>query len=1124
MIHFVIGGAGCGKSTVLMETARRYAAQSAKIRTLVPEPFAFTYDKRLYHALGAKDFNRVSASSFRSLTADILDHAAAFRTDPADEVCRTVTLFQVIRSLSQNHALLYYNTQAEKPYFLTEMAAQITELLQSGTQPDILLEAAEKSKGALHEKLFDIVRVYTDYLSALEEQGMHDRNGDTVRAAAAANASGFFSDEIIFMDEFESFTGDQMQLIEVMLRDAAELWIALRSDDLSAPDYSRFDAVNQTAAALRAIAGKYGIPQEIVRCGKPYRFTEPSLAHLSKYLYEKVKKPFPDEAAVTIVRARDTTLEAEYCAAQIRQLLMGGNVRASDIKIVMHDLSAYGALLEAAFQRYDIPFFMDRRQSVLHTAVMQMPLILLNLMQKTTTDDILRLLKTQLSPLSPAEAAALENYAFTWSIEGKQWENPFYPASDPNGTYEALRQTLMQPLLALRKTVRCGKTSKKTPVTGAQLCAAVYRCMQDMDVPTRIGISASRMKDGGDTEGGRALRRLWNRLTELLDILHDSLGDSCMSPKLLADLLTAVLRSNQIPLAPQMLDAVTVQTAAAARYDDEKIVFVLGVNEGQFPASIFQSGFFTETERAELMLHGVSLSRSVRDLCASERLIVYKTLSAPANRLWLSYALADESGSRKTPSALLDEVRWILPHLHEENADDMGIGFYVSTVSAAYYTYVQDYAVSPAERKTVDALLHGLPKESARLARLSAHHDPARLRIKNTGLIKKLLGSALNVSATQIEHAMKCPFMGYCADGLRLYVRQKQELDALSTGNLVHHCMEQLFRQYPRRSDFLALDQKALSKHIAACASEFLDSDLGGAENKDERFMQTFSRLQSRMTALLEHTQKEMQQSRFTPDACELVIGRRKDKQGIRPYQITLANGTELILNGQIDRVDLCEQDGQTYLRIVDYKTGQKAFSLADIYYGLNLQMLLYLFAISDDAKAYPKVQPAGVLYMPAGAPRPGRLRDDAQSLNEYVDAYFRMSGTVLYDRGILSSMEEAIAGIYIPAKLDAADPHTGSPVLTKDSSVFTPQQLANLREYVDQTVAGYAENLLAGNVAPDPVRSHAGDTCETCGFRSLCGMDLRDKRAGRVMLSESAAAAEMRNIMKNGIQSEEGA
>ncbi|MBR5405715.1 MAG: exodeoxyribonuclease V subunit gamma, partial [Oscillospiraceae bacterium] len=613
----------------------------------------------------------------------------------------------------------------------------------------------------------------------------------------------------------------------------------------------------------------------------------------------------------------------------------------------------------------------------------------------------------------------------------------------------------------------------------------------------------------------------WNRLTELLDILHDALGDTEMPPRTLCDLLTAVLRTNQIPLAPQMLDAVTVQNAAAARYDDDKIVFVLGVNEGAFPASIQQSGFFTESERVWLEMQGVSLSRSMRALCADERLIVYKTLSAPAEHLWLCYSLSGESGSKRTPSALLDEVRRILPHLHEENADSMGVSFYVSTAAAAYYSYVQDYAVSPDERETVRTLLTGLPGEQERLERLSAQQEPDRLRLTDPKQRKKLFGNTLTVSATQIERAKKCPFMGFCTDNLRLYMRKKQELNPLSSGNLVHLCMERLFRQYQTRDSFLTLTPADLRKHIDLCAADFLNTELGGAEDKDGRFLQNYDRLKSRIVGLLEHTQEEMRQSRFTPDACELVIGRRKEQTGISPYQLTLANGTQLILNGQIDRVDLCEQNGETYLRIVDYKTGHKEFSLADVYYGLNLQMLLYLFAISDDENAYPNIHPAGVLYMPAGAPEPGRPRDDAQPLADYIDAYFRMSGTVLLDRGILSSMEEQIAGVYIPAKLDSADPHTGKPVLTKDSSVFTPPQLANLREYVDQTVADYAEALLAGNVAPNPIRTNGADTCSTCGLQSLCGVDLRDRRSARKLPGESAAASAMRRIMENGLSAE---
>ena len=1123
MLHMILGGAGSGKSALLTQKIKEAAEAGADVRTMIPEQFAFTYDNRLYDALGPTAFNRILSGSFRNLVSEILGKIAAVPRDAADDVTKTVVLHEVLQKLSQNHALLFYGRQAEKPSFLPQAASQLAELIQSGSTPEALYDAAAGTgSGILSQKLMDIGRIYADYLDALEARGLRDTLCDLAAAAAAADGTGCLRGSFFFFDEFESFTGDQMNMIEVILRDAAEVWIALRTDDMDAPDFSRFDAVNMTARRLRDRARALEIPTETVVLTEQHRFADPSLAFLSRHLFTAEKLHYDGASGVTVAEAHDMTLEADYCAASIRRLLAGG-MKAHEIMVVMHDLQAYGSLLASAFRKYDIPYFMDLRESVLQTAVMRLPLCLLELAQRTDTDGMLRLLKTQLSPLSQTHAAKLENYVYVWDIEGQQWEQPFAEETDPQGEIEEYRQMLMKPLLRLRAACRA---QDGQPKTGAQYCEALYRCMEQMEIPLRVGGIASGMKDRGDLEGGREMRRLWNRLTELLDALFAALQDSPMPLPRFTELLTEVLRGNRIAVPPQTLDAVTVQSAAEARYRSPKTVFVLGVNEGVFPAEISDSGFFTESERRELQEQGLSLSRSVQELCADERLIVYKTLSAPSERLWLCYAMATETGAPKKPSPLLEEVRSLLPNLRRESAAEMGAAFYIMSPASAYAAFSRDYTVSPQELAAAKALLSEMPSEQERLERLCRGAGQQELRVTDRQLMRRLTGSTMRISASQIENLMECPFRGFCAGGLRLYPRQKQNLNPLSGGNLVHFCMEQLFRKYPQREDFLALTAAQLREHAEQSAADFLRQSLGGNAGRPHRFLQNYGRMTDRMTALLIHTQEEMRQSHFVPDACELVIGELNGEQGTSPYRLRLPDGTELCLNGRIDRVDLCEQDGKRYLRVVDYKTGQKQFLLADIYYGLNLQMLLYLFALLDDPARYPDAEPAGVLYMPAGTPKADRARDDAEPPAEFLRGYFRMRGTVLNDRGVLSDMEEQIAGIYIPAKLAEDDTGTGELRLTADSQVFTAEQLTRLRRYVEGILCECAERYAAGEVAPRPMKKTKNtdfyaDACAYCDYRALCGNDPENPAGARLPVEQKDAEAAMLRIM-NGEEAEQ--
>ncbi|MCQ2416344.1 MAG: PD-(D/E)XK nuclease family protein [Oscillospiraceae bacterium] len=1127
MLHMILGGAGCGKSEYLIQKIADMTKENIRIRTMVPEPFSYTYDKRLYAHLGAAPFNRIVTGSFRSLTAEVLEHVAAESRDAADAVIKTVVLHNLMQNYAQNHVLQYYGRQTEKPSFLADMTKQLTELMQSGTEPEQLLQASADISGnesLLASKLSDIARIYADYLAALNARGLHDSLRDPITAAAAADASAYLKNSVIFMDEFESFTGDQYAMIEIMLRDADDIWIALRSDNIDAPDYTRFDAVNDTARRLRRIAKEQGVPCETILLKEQHRFKDASLAHLSKYLFAVSSEAYQGESAVTVCEARDMTAEAEYCAAQIRQLLMAGTYRAGDIMIVMHDIAEYSALLEAALHRYEIPYFMDLSRSVLHTAVMKLPLCLLTLAQRSATDMVLILLKTQLSPLHPNQASDLENFVYTWTVNGAQWDTPFSEEIDPDGIYEPLRQKIMEPILSFRR----GLYQNGELVCGAEICSRLYDCMEKMGVPGRIGGLAAHMRDDQRIIEGRALRRLWGRLTELLDALYDALGETRVTLKQMIEIMTAVMRNNQIPVPPQTLDAVTVQSAAAARYDAPKAVFVLGVTEGKFPADIHSGGFFSEAERNLLKAHKVELSRSVRDLCADERLIVYKTLSAPSEHLWLCYPLANEKGSSLVPSSLIEDVRRLIPMAFLPGAfhysDRMGAKFYISTIRAAYYSFTDDYTLSPTEKQSVRQMLEQNDKEKERLKRLAGHTDVSRLRVTDTNLLKRLIGNQLSMSASRIEDTIKCPFMGFAKHGLRLYERERKDLNALSVGNMVHHCMEQLFLKHPKKEDFLALTKDELHAHAVSCAEDFLHTQLGGEDHKPHRFMMRYQRTVSRMDTLLQHTQEEMRQSRFVPDTCELVIGRVGKDTGTAPYTLTLQDGTILYLNGKIDRVDITEQDGQQYIRIVDYKTGKKKFNLADVYYGLSLQMLLYLFAVMDDPTHYADAEAAGVLYMPAGSPGM-QERDKVISEETYFHDFYRMSGTVLKDRGILSKMEEHIAGVYIPAACINPDAENEEMKMSKDSQVFTKEQLGRLRIYIEDLVRECAACYISGDVAPSPMcgsqKNYYADACAYCNYSTACGIADAQTDVFRKPLKEAEAKAQMMDIM-NGIPQKE--
>lgn len=1108
MVHFITGGSGTGKSTALIKALEAYLPDAtARVVTLVPEQYAFTYDKRLYAALGAGGFNSVFAGTFRSLTARILEESTEQALDVASDVAREVTLYRVLREEAPELKVLK-GARSGGTGLLRELAAEIESFIRSGTAPARILQAAEETTGMLSGKLEDFSKIYARYLTELGARGVRDIRADTRRAAEILREHAEeIPPALYFLDEFDYFQEDQYALLEEIFPRAEEVYITLRTDcEEPAAGYGRFEVTDGTLRRLTRFLDERHLPWERRALEQPVRFESPSLSHLSRYILTDDAPAFAEQSDVTIVTAPNMTLESDYTAAQIRALMEDGT-RGEDIMVLMHDPQSYGPLLQTAFERYEIPYFLDLHRPPLHTAVMRAPLCVLSLLHRTTTDDVLTLLKTALTALSEDDAARLENYAYEWGVEGQAWERPFPENTDQTGRFEKMRKQLLGPILRAREEIPKRKTD------GAYLCELLYNCLLRMGVPERVGALAARMNREGDVEGGRAVRRLYDRFTELLDAARDAAEGVEMTVLELKSILEAVLALDEIPVPPQTLGAVTAQSAAAARYEAPKYVFVLGCNEGIFPADAEGGGFFTESERVLLAERGLEISGTLEELSAMERLTVAKTLSCASEHLWVGVPRAAESGQQLLESPLIGEIRALLPRTPEIRAEECGVSFYVRTKAAAYGCLTRDYEVTETELATVRAYLERNPEEHGRLERLRTLKDPQALRVSDTALMKRLTGPVMRVSPTQIEDTVKCPFLGFLRHGIRIKPRDKHDLNKAQTGSFIHAQLETLFRT-KSREEFLSLTPEQFKDFTEETARKYLEENYGGDEGRSERFLAQYKRLTESLARLLEHTRDELSQSKFYPDACELVIGRApggsEEDEKIAPYTLTLPNGMQMLLDGKIDRVDTCTVDGRSAIRIVDYKTGTKTFDLGDIYYGLNLQMLLYLFALLEDKTMYPGAEPAGVLYAPAGAPLPGR-DPEKQDLDAYISEHFRMKGILLRDRALLSCMEERIEGVYIPAWLAEGDTNEDDIKSTDNvTQILTRAQLQNLRGYVEDLLRTMMDSYLEGNVAPSPLQMNTkGSTslpCKFCDYADICGASggaysrARDKGAEKKM------------------------
>lgn len=1082
MLHLIIGGAGCGKSTRLIGQIRKAYEQGERIYALVPEQYSFTNDLKLYEALGPAAFNAIQSLSFTSLARALFQQYGGRSGEYADDLTKTILLYQSIRALSDSSAFSHFDRQAKKPAFQDAAAKAITELRRGSISPEALLEQTARLEGRLRDKAADLAVLYGDYDRRLREKGYKDSLTDITEAAALCAGNEHFKGALLFLDEFESFTGDQMEFLDVLFAQAKELWITLRTEDPEAPAYSVFDATNATYRRLLALAQKHRTRHEILLCKEPFRFRYPDLAHVSRSILRPVHTQLPTAEHIHVFEAKNCYTEADCACAHIRKLVREQGVRYADIAIVTHQLEEYAGILESACIRYSIPFHLDRKISCMHTALLQLMSGVLELIseKRPRTEALLRYAKTRLLGISCERTARLESYCYTWNVDGMMWLEPFTAGLEENSDLEALRRELVEPIMQLREA--CRGQNVRT------LCKELYQFLCRMNVPRNISGIAQDYQEAGCTAEASALKALWGSLADVLDALCSVLGDAVLPTSRFRDLMQALLSRISYSTPPQSLDAVLVASAETARLNAPKYVFVLGVSEGFFPSQVHSTGLFTDADKQQLEARELFLSRSTEQLIGDERLIAYKTLSSASDGLYLFYPLSDAAGSSRSPSALIRQIRDMFDAPMLRIAEQEDPCMYAATPRAAYDLTVQGFYRHTTEGASIQEALKSDPVYGPRLASLDTLALTPEHRIAHTERIRELFGDRLYLSATRLETYNLCPFQYYMNYGLGIQADQKKEINPLETGNLVHYCLEQLLTGCPDKESFDALTEAEVTARVEQYAAQYLEQAMGGSFGKDARFASNYRRITGSIPPLIQHLQQELSQSAFRPVSMELKLSRQ---DGSIPVTLTTPSGIQLILGGKIDRVDLYEENGTRYIRVIDYKTGKKEFDLGKLLYGVDMQMLLYLFSITEPEGKYGGAVPAGVLYVPAGGLPCGRSRSQENArLEDYINQQYLMNGVMLKERSVLTAMEEHLAGIYIPATLAKDDPGEGEPKLksVSSSAYLTRGQFANLRTHARQVLTDMAEQLYGGRIPADPLVIGQKAPCAYCDCKEICG------------------------------------
>lgn len=1118
MLRLILGRSGYGKTYRIQQELVSLARQDGPhppLLLIVPEQFSFESERALLEMLGPRLANRIQVLSFTRLAQTVGREVGGLAGRQLDDGTRALLMSQALEQVADS--LVFYKRQAASPDYVQAMLSLLSECKQCAITPQQLEEASSSLEdGTLRQKAAELALILDAYEALAARSHMDPLDSLTVLAARLPE-SRQLEGAMVFVDSFKGFTVQELQVLRALMRKAGQMTVALCADAVedTAAGYGLFSPVIRTAARLRSMAYASDVPVarvELLTENHRSRNEALRLLEAGAYSPRPAVDPAPTQA-VAIVPCADIYEECAFVARRIRRLLREEKLRCRDIAVVARNLAAYEGVLDVAFEEEGVPLYMDRREDILTDPLITLVLSALRAATESggpDTEDMLRIVKTGLLPAFTTERTAeLENYVYMWRIRGKMWKqewdwNPFGLSAKLDEEAAALlaernadRQALMRPIERLHAALH---TPQK--LDGRDFAEAVYRYLTDVQADEAVRRQTARLDEAGEHALADRAARLWDMLMEILSRYALALTDSRYAPTRHVEWLRLVIAGTDLGSIPQNLDAVQAGGADRLRFSAPSVVFILGANEGVFPAYPAAGGLLNDSDRRQLIAAGLPMTDTGDLQAVEERFFAYAALSAPSDRLFVSYPLGNASGEALAPSSLVEQIRRILPgcaEIRPTDPDCLDVESEKDALSRLAPLLTRPTPASVAIERYFEEQAAYAPRLAA--LRRAAQGKPAAFADSN--LAKRFFGDDMRLSPSRVEKYHYCRFAYFCQYGLRAKARRPADLDAMEFGTLAHYVMEVQLKAYTEQKTALAsLSREQVFADAQKRVMDYVETVMGGTENKSARFAWLLTRLIATCGGLLWQVVRELAQSRFEPVAFELPIGQPSGEEEtacVEPLILTLPDGSRIRVQGQVDRVDVYRKDGVAYVRVVDYKTGRKEFRLDEVAEGINLQMLIYMLSICQNGGPHigdkpphalqedSPIQPAGVLYLPAKLPVVRVERGvQGEPLEKERTRVMRMNGLLLDDPAIVRAMEADAAGLFIPARIGANGNYLAG------SSVASLEQFGLLKKRIERLLRDMARTLREGDIAAVPACGSV-DACAWCDYRAVCGHEAGD-------------------------------
>lgn len=1096
-LQLILGGSGSGKSEFLYnDVIEKSIKQPDKnFIIIVPEQYTMETQKKIVNMHPNKGILNIDVVSFERFAFKIFEETGGQNRQVLDDTGKNLIIRRVLESCKKDMA--YFGSSINKVGFVSELKSVISEMLQYNIGPDRLKEICDQSKDnrALSAKLFDIGLVYSAFKEYMSKNYITSEEILDVLCSYLNKSDMVNNSEIVF-DGFTGFTPVQYKVIRLLLNKAADIQISITIDRREKVNVfegmqNLFFMSKEFVAKLIKICDEEHIevkPHIYLGGDINYRFVNEGvkttdLGFLEKNIFRFGREKYPGEPEnIKIYRALSPKEEVQFVVSEILKLTRLRGYRYKDIAIVVGDMESYAKITAKFLELNEIPYFLDNKRKVTSSSFVELIRSALEIIEKNYTyDSILRYLKTGMADIDKNDIDVLDNYCIAMGIRGhKAWHNKWTKQSlrgkkkyDLDYLNE-LRQRIVDNMSPLEECVDNHKTSVKV----RDMVLALYKFITGLNCFEKINEISMR------SEAGKEYEQLYKKVMQLLDKIVELLGDEVLSISEFNKIIDSGFDEIKVGLIPPTNDCVVIGDIERTRLDNVRVLFFMGVNDTIVPKKNENRSVLSETDRSFLENIDIELSPSVKKKAFVQKFYLYLIMTKASGKLYISYSAKNAGGDTLLPSYLIRNIRNLFPKLRiNENKDVLNQFTFIKIPKAQIQWNEENY---------INAL--------------------------SANTVLDLYGREVSGSITSFEKFAACRFAFFLQYGLKLSERDEYKFAVNDFGTILHAVLEDVTGKLIDNKKSISLlsgqERSRLVKESVLKIAQDYGNTILKDSSRNEYMIDKMIKLADRTVW---NIGKQLESGLFKPDAYEInFLVDAKEVKGDK----------RLSMVGKIDRIDICEDDENVYVNVIDYKTGKSDFELLKTYYGLKLQLITYMkAAVNIEKLRHPgkRVIPAGILYYNIDNPiieaddivsdSSDGDDDSTEKIESRIREALRMKGVVNDNISIIKMMDDTEGkslSYPVSFKKDGQIASTGS-------KVMSTEKFNMLEGYIDKKTVDMSEKIFEGKIDANPYEFGNVTSCTYCPYSAVCGFS-PDLKANEYRHMKKFSDEDIWENIRNGV------